>query len=244
MLVPFGIAIIYAVLASHPRTAGNAFYVGAVLIIAYLAVTDALTDVLKSIAAAVVVGAMMMTSFGPLGPLLQKLANREAVYSERYQPVEARRARVDPRIGRLARVRADRDGHFRVQARLGAGRIMMMVDTGATTIALSYADAIIVLREHVKKLQFRIPIQTANGVTYAAFAGTYMVKVGDLHDIPVDVLVAPPGALTQSLLGSTYLNALTRYEISGGELVMYQDKPFEHPPPLQRRTERPDAVRR
>src|SRR5262245_1908392 len=43
-----------------------------------------------------------------------------------------------PMLSSAARIRAGGNGHFQVEAKIGARRIPFMVDTGATLVALSW----------------------------------------------------------------------------------------------------------
>lgn len=62
---------------------------------------------------------------------------------------------------------ADRQGHFATDALIDGQRLRMLVDTGATTCALTFEDAERVgLR--VRASEFRVPVQTANGTAYGA----------------------------------------------------------------------------
>ena len=90
----------------------------------------------------------------------------------------------------------------------------MIVDTGASTIVLRPADA----RKagiDPKSLTYRVPVLTANGRAMAARVRLDSVAIGPLDRKNVDALVAQPGALTQSLLGMSFLSRLRSYEFSG-----------------------------
>ena len=49
-----------------------------------------------------------------------------------------------------------------------------------------------------------------------------MVDIGGLVVRDVDALVLPDEALSENLLGLSYLSKLRRYEFAGGKLVMEQ----------------------
>jgi aspartyl protease family protein len=61
---------------------------------------------------------------------------------------------------------------------------------------------------------------TANGTTYAAHVRLRSVALGSIVVDRVDALVAPPGALKESLLGMNFLNRLRSYEFSGDFLTL------------------------
>ena len=61
---------------------------------------------------------------------------------------------------------------------------------------------------------------TANGRTVAARVYLNEVAIGPLDRTKVEALVAQPGALTQSLLGMSFLSRLRSYEFSGDFLTL------------------------
>ncbi len=117
------------------------------------------------------------------------------------------------------RIRKRLDGHFTANVKVNGESVSMIVDTGASTIVLRPADA--------KKagidpdtLTYRVPVLTANGRTMAARVRLDSVAIGPLDRKNVDALVAQPGALTQSLLGMSFLSRLRSYEFSGDFLTL------------------------
>ena len=92
-------------------------------------------------------------------------------------------------------------------------------DSGASTVVLRPADAQ-KLGIDTEKLRYSVPVQTANGTTYAAAVKLKRVAVGGIHFTEIDALVAKPGALRDSLLGMSFLNRLKSYEFSGDMLTL------------------------
>jgi aspartyl protease family protein len=95
----------------------------------------------------------------------------------------------------------------------------MIVDTGASTIVLRPEDAKKAGID-VSKLSFTVPVMTANGRTVAARVRLDSVAIGPLQREDVDALVAEPKALTESLLGMSFLGRLRSYEFSGDFLTL------------------------
>ena len=95
----------------------------------------------------------------------------------------------------------------------------MIVDTGASTIVLTPEDAKSAGID-IDGLTYRVPVITANGRTVAARVRLNEVAIGPLDRKQVDALVAQPGALTQSLLGMSFLSRLRSYEFSGDFLTL------------------------
>ena len=112
------------------------------------------------------------------------------------------------------KIRKRLDGHFTATTKVNGKSISMIVDTGASTIVLTPEDAKKAGID-VSGLSYRVPVITANGRTVAARIRLNEVAIGPLDRKDVDALVAQPGALTQSLLGMSFLSRLRSYEFSG-----------------------------
>jgi aspartyl protease family protein len=134
---------------------------------------------------------------------------------------EARESSTEARqaAGRVYEVEAARDGHFYVDADINFRPVRLMVDTGATVVALRESDAMSAgIRIHAS--EFRHPVQTANGTTNAAEAMLDSVTVEDIEVRNVRALVLPDDQLAISLLGGSFLHGLERFEVSGGSLIL------------------------
>ena len=119
---------------------------------------------------------------------------------------------------RSVRIRKRKDGHFTANVTVNGRSVAMLVDTGASTVVLRRADAE-TLGVDTRALKFTVPVQTANGVAYAAHARLRRIKVGSIELSEVDALVAQPGMLKESLLGMTFLSRLRSYEFTGQYLT-------------------------
>jgi len=117
------------------------------------------------------------------------------------------------------KIRKRLDGHFTVKAEVNGAATTMIVDTGASTIVLSPEDAKKAGID-VSRLNFTVPVITANGRTVAAKVRLNSVAVGPLQREDVDALVAEPKALNESLLGMSFLGRLRSYEFSGDFLTL------------------------
>ena len=115
----------------------------------------------------------------------------------------------------------DARGHFRVDGRIDGRQLSFMVDTGASVIALTASDAAR-LGIHPAQREFVAPVKTANGTVRAAPTELDMVEVGDLVVRDVAALVLPDEALSENLLGLSFLSRLRRFEYSDGKLVLEQ----------------------
>lgn len=122
--------------------------------------------------------------------------------------------------GRAAvRIRRRGDGHFTARANVNGATVSMLVDTGASTIVLRPADAEKAGID-IKALAFSVPVQTANGTTFAAPVRVRSIVIGGIRIDGVEALVAQPGNLRESLLGMSFLRRLRSYEFSGEFLTL------------------------
>jgi aspartyl protease family protein len=113
------------------------------------------------------------------------------------------------------------NGHFQVEGRIDGRRMDFMVDTGASVIALTERDAAM-LGIHPAESEYVAMVRTANGTVRAAPVQLDMVEIDDIVVRDVAAMVMPDGALSDNLLGLSFLSRLHRYEYSGGKLVLEQ----------------------
>jgi len=114
--------------------------------------------------------------------------------------------------------RAGEDGHFHVEARVNGTRLRMLVDTGASQVVLSPADARR-LGIDTARLDFRHLSETANGPVSGAPVTLREITVGSVR--LTDVAASVNGAeMSESLLGMTFLSRLAGFEVSGDRLTL------------------------
>jgi aspartyl protease family protein len=121
--------------------------------------------------------------------------------------------------GAIVKIRKTGDGHFIVRTLVNGQNIRMIVDTGASTVVLRPEDAY-KAGIPLNKLDYVVPVDTANGRAFAARVKLDRVSLGGLTLEKVDALVTRQGALQQSLLGMSFLSRLRSYEFSGNQLLM------------------------
>lgn len=101
---------------------------------------------------------------------------------------------------------ADARGHFFTVGSINGVSTRFMVDTGATTIALSSVEA---KRTGVNYLSGRrVMTQTANGVVPVYRVRIDAVDVGGITLTNVDAIVIEGGRLPVALLGNSFLNRM------------------------------------
>ena len=116
------------------------------------------------------------------------------------------------------RVRAHRDGHFYVDSRLSGQTIRFLVDTGATSVALSPADAQRIGFD-LAQLDFSRRLQTAGGVVRGAPVVIPSLEIGGIRLSNVRAIVNEQ-AMPHSLLGISALDRLGGYEVRDGTLTL------------------------
>lgn len=123
--------------------------------------------------------------------------------------------------GRRLSIGRDGRGHFRIDGRIDGQRIGFMVDTGASVIALNETSA---ARIGVRPTpsDYTALVTTANGKIKAARMRLAMVDVGGLVARDVDAMVLPDEALSENLLGLSFLSKLKRFEYANGQMVLEQ----------------------
>lgn len=115
----------------------------------------------------------------------------------------------------------DGRGHFETEGRIDGQRIGFMVDTGASVIALNESSA---ARFGLRPARgdYKATVTTANGTIKAAPTRLAMVDVGGLVVRDVDAMVLPDEALSENLLGLSFLSKLKRFEYANGRMVLEQ----------------------
>jgi aspartyl protease family protein len=121
--------------------------------------------------------------------------------------------------GQAVRIKRGWSGHFVATARIGEKPVEMIVDTGASTVVLRHEDAKR-LGIDVRSLRYTVPVQTANGQSFAARVELIGISVGNVAVRKVEALIAKRGSLHQSLLGMSFLSRLRSYEFAGDYLEL------------------------
>ena len=110
----------------------------------------------------------------------------------------------------------DYDGHFYANANVNGRTIRMMVDTGASVIALTGADAR-AAGLYWDQSEVRPIGRGASGDVYGVVRSLDVVDIGGFTKHNVRAIVVPEG-LDTSLLGQSYLGQIASVEIQGNEL--------------------------
>ena len=122
---------------------------------------------------------------------------------------------------RTVTVRGDARGHFQVEGSVDGRRLDFLVDTGASVVALRERDAAR-LGIHPIPRDYTASVSTANGTIKAAAVMLNSLEVGGIRVHGVRAMVLPDQALSDNLLGMSFLSRVRRFEMANGRLVMEQ----------------------
>jgi len=127
----------------------------------------------------------------------------------------------EPQVGRGGEVIVNRrlGGEFVIPAKVNDLPVAFLFDTGASTVVLRAQDATKVGVDSAG-LDFDVSVVTANGAAMAAQTRLDKISVGPIVLRDVRALVARPGALSESLLGMSFLDRLQGYSVERGRLVL------------------------
>ena len=133
----------------------------------------------------------------------------------------AARRQKPANLGSIVEIEAENNGHFNAEAEINGRPIEVMIDTGATMVALSYEDAEragILLND----ADFTRAVSTANGIARVAPVTLDRVSIGNITVRDVPAAVAERGRMRTSLLGMSFLSRLSRFDMRSGRLVMQE----------------------
>lgn len=120
--------------------------------------------------------------------------------------------------GRSVRVRMAEDGHFWVDATIDGVARRMLVDSGATTSALSIGTAKAAGID-IDASPFPTILDTANGKVAARVATVKRLEIGPIAAGDLRVVVSPAFG-TSDILGMNFLSRLRAWRVEGRTLVL------------------------
>lgn len=123
------------------------------------------------------------------------------------------------RLMAMTELEAGSGGHFVTTADINGKDIQVLVDTGATAVALSYDDAEAAGLKP-RSLDFNVKVMTANGEGKAARVKLRHVMIDNVKVRNVDGLVLQEGAMKGTLLGMSFLSRLKSFTVTDGRLIL------------------------
>ena len=127
-------------------------------------------------------------------------------------------AQSAPSVGGEVVLRRESDGHFYADVSTDSGTVMMLVDTGASVVALTGSDAG-AMGVDWNDSDVRPVARGASGTVYGAPVMLDHVDVGGIEATGVQAVVVPEG-LHVSLLGQSFLGTVDQVEVNGDEMVL------------------------
>ena len=129
------------------------------------------------------------------------------------------RSRRERPAGHVVELQAGRNGHVVTDADINGRSVEVMVDTGASMVALTF-EAAERAGIYVRDRDFTLRASTANGVSLFAPVTLSSVSIGDITVRNVRAAVAERGKLQTTLLGMSFLGRLERFELRNGRLIL------------------------
>jgi aspartyl protease family protein len=160
------------------------------------------------------IAVLCVAAIAHVGSLLSRLP--EPPPSEQRAKADAADTRSAPPVDSLS-YPVDANGHVIVEAEIDGAPLRLLVDTGASFVSLTPADARAAGIEP-ERLAFTGRAKTANGLARLAPVTLREIRIGQL------VVQNVPGAvlenLDQSLLGMSFLSRLRGYDMTGGRFTI------------------------
>jgi aspartyl protease family protein len=96
----------------------------------------------------------------------------------------------------------------------------MVVDTGATSVVLTYETAK-AAGLPLELLDYNVDVETAGGHTKAARLTLNRLAIGKLVERSVPALVVPHGQMKTNLLGMSFLDRLESWGVRSDRLMLH-----------------------
>jgi len=122
-------------------------------------------------------------------------------------------------MARVVEIKAGAYGHFHTRAEINGRPIGVMVDSGASIVALTFEDAR-AAGLYVRDSDFTHRVSTANGSARIAPVTIDRITIGDITVREVAGAVMETGKLGTTLLGMSFLSRLQRVDMRSGMLVL------------------------
>ena len=110
-------------------------------------------------------------------------------------------------------------GEFALRAIINDHSAPMTIDTGATSVVLTYETAK-AAGLPLELLDYNVDVETAGGHVKAARLTLDRLAIGKLVERSVPALVVPRGQMKTNLLGMSFLNRLESWEVRADRLML------------------------
>ncbi|MBN8980597.1 MAG: TIGR02281 family clan AA aspartic protease [Rhizobiales bacterium] len=120
---------------------------------------------------------------------------------------------------RSVEISRSNDGDFALRAKINDHTAPMVIDTGATSVVLTYETAK-AAGLPLELLDYNVDVETAGGHVRAARLTLDRLAVGKLVERSIPALVVPRGQMETNLLGMSFLNRLESWEVRADRLML------------------------
>jgi aspartyl protease family protein len=120
---------------------------------------------------------------------------------------------------RAVQIARGQGGEFALQAKINGVVAPMVIDTGATSVVLTYETAK-AAGLPLELLEYDVDVETAGGHTKAARLTLDRLAIGKLVERSVPALVVPRGQMKTNLLGMSFLDRLESWEVRADSLML------------------------
>jgi clan AA aspartic protease (TIGR02281 family) len=121
---------------------------------------------------------------------------------------------------RAVQIARGQSGEFALQARINGVSAPMVIDTGATSVVLTYETAK-AAGLPLELLEYDVDVETAGGHTKAARLTLDRLAIGHLVERSVPALVVQRGQMKTNLLGMSFLDRLESWEVRADRLMLH-----------------------
>jgi len=120
---------------------------------------------------------------------------------------------------RAVQIARGQGGEFALHAKINGVGAPMVIDTGATSVVLTYETAK-AIGLPLEMLEYDVDLETAGGRTKAARLTLDKLAIGKLTERSVPALVVPRGQMKTNLLGMSFLDRLESWEVRADSLKL------------------------
>ena len=121
---------------------------------------------------------------------------------------------------RAVQIPRGQSGEFAVLTKINGVTTPMVIDTGATSVVLTYETAK-AIGLPLELLDYDVDVETAGGHTKAARLTLDRLAIGRLVERSVPALVVPHGQMKTNLLGMSFLDRMESWEVRADRLVLH-----------------------
>src|SRR6201986_1247018 len=128
------------------------------------------------------------------------------------------RKHATPRV-RAVEIARGQGGEFALRAQINGVNAPMVIDTGATSVVLTYETAK-AAGLPLELLDYDVDVETAGGHTRAARLTLDRLAIGKMVEASGPALGGPRGQMKTNLLGMSFLHRLESWEVRADRLML------------------------